>query len=226
MTSPWDGLLLDSRLVRESASVEQVATEHTEVRAELGEVLGPLVVPDTVLAKLDRVIGGLGVGPLPVAVVSSTGAGGIVSLAERECTELEIVASYSTLRDLDDLAGNAARVVAAARGLPESVVVHVGLPAVPGWEAAAETVEAAGLSAAVGADRGQWSALVELDLPFAVSDPTCVVTDTIRTVHALVEGDEINDGPVDIARVRRRLRAVWTEDPVRAARDLGSLSAS
>lgn len=215
----WDGVLLDARLSRDDAHVEQVVTEHVEVRAELADVLGPLVVPDSMLAKVDRLVGGLGVGPLPVAVICSTGAGGLVSLAERECADLEVVAACSTLRDLDDLAGNAARVVAAGRTLPESIAVQVGLPRAPGWEAAAEVVEAAGFWAAVAADTDQWSVLVELDLPFVVTEPTVAVGDVIRTVHGLVEGSE-DAGPVDPERVRRRLRGVWTEDPVRSARSL------
>jgi len=215
----WDGLLLDCRAVRPDAVIEQVVTEHSEVRADLGDVLGPLVVPDDVLGRVDRVVGSLGVGPVPVAVICSTGAGGVVALAGRECDDLELVAASSTLRDLDDLAGNAARVVAAARTLPETITVHVGLPATPGWQAAAEVVEAAGLSADVGADVDQWSLLVELDLPFVVSDPSLAVGDVIRTVHRLVEGDD-GAGPVDPTRIRRRLRGLWTTDPLRSAREL------
>ena len=86
-----------------------------------------------------------------------------------------MVGAVSVLRDLNDLAGSAARVVAAAEALDESVRVLVELPDAPGWPAAAELVEAAGLSAQVRAGHSpaalieQLAALVEADLPFSVA---------------------------------------------------------
>lgn len=209
----WDGLLWDARLVADGADPVRVATEHGELRAERGDALGPLLVPDTALARLDRAVGDLGVGPVPVAVISSTGAGGVLAVAGRECSDLSVVAVHSTLRDLDDLAGNAARVVAAARALPDGVEVTVGLPTAPGWQRAAETVEAAGLVAAVGDDHDQWAELVELDLPFVVTDDRGGVEAIIRTVHGLIEADPATSAPLDPDRVRRRLRGIWTNAP-------------
>ena len=58
---------------------------------------------------------------------------------------VRVVAVESALRDLDDLAGNAARVASAAGELDESIAVFVEIPYAPGWERAVEEVEAAGL---------------------------------------------------------------------------------
>ena len=72
------------------------------------------------------------------------GAGGVTALARR-AGRLHLVAVETVLRDLDDLAGNAARVVAAAADLPPGVDVFVGFPAANGTVDAVEVVEAAGL---------------------------------------------------------------------------------
>ena len=79
------------------------------------------------------------------------------------------------LRDLDDLVGSAARVISAAAELGPDVDVFVGLPYVPGWEAAVEPIEAAGLYGKIDAGGEptatveQLSILVEADLPFKIT---------------------------------------------------------
>lgn len=145
--------------------------------------------------------------PLPVTVVNTTGAGGLVSLAARSTPHLEVVAVRSALRDLDDLTGNAARVVSAASELGEEIEVYVELPDAWGWERAAEVVEMAGLFAglAVASDNGRagtdhlqtdptlttrMSVLIELDLGFALDaramEPSAV-PGLIAAVDALID---------------------------------------
>lgn len=224
-----DGLLLDASLLRDPDAIDRVATEHVERRqADDGSRIAALLVPDTALAALDRAVGKLGVGPLDVAVVCGRGAGDLLPLAEREFTDLSVTAAHVELRDLGDLAGNAARVGAAARTLPTDVTVRVGLPSGPGWQQAAETIDAEGLSAAVGADAEMMSALVELDVPFVVTagaDRADQVDRLLAAVHVLVDTADVvraqalltgEDSPggieVDLPRVRRRLRGVWVSD--------------
>ena len=212
----WTGLLFDAGLVRGSIGHEQVVTEFAErCQGEWAEVCGPLLVPDTMLAKVDRSVGSLGVGPLDVCVVSSTGAGGVAALADRSYETVQIAAVHSVLRDLDDPAGNVRRVGAAARALGE-VAVHVGLTDAPGWEAAAETIDMEGLAAAVSAPGAlgvtQMSFLVELDCPFVVSDPSAAPVDLAATVLGLVDQTAPIPGwpgDADAVRVRRRLHGVW-----------------
>ena len=99
------------------------------------------MVPDTQLGEVGAPASG---GPdLAVSVINSGGAGGVLGLSRRARPGLDVVA-VSMLRDLDDLAGNAARVVAAAEALDPDVAVFVGLPYAPGWAGAVEVVEAAG----------------------------------------------------------------------------------
>jgi hypothetical protein len=92
---------------------------------------------------------------------------------------VRVVAVESALRDLDDLASNAARVVAAAVELDDDVQIFVELPYAPGWERAVEEIEAAGRYGKIrtggpdvadcpSADQlaRQLSVLIEADLPF------------------------------------------------------------
>lgn len=222
------GLLLDAALLSEHADVGRVAVEHVERRqGDRGEQIGALLVPDTALAALDRAVGALGVGPLDVCVVCGQGAGGLLPLADREFADLAVIAAHVELRDLGDLAGNVARVGAAARTLPDDLLVRVGLPTAPGWEQAAETIDAEGLTAAVAADATVMGALVELDVPFVVTAgiggrqlerllaAIHVLVDEADTDHAraLLAGDESAAMvEVDLPRVRRRLQGVWVND--------------
>lgn len=149
----WDRLIDDASMFPPgNAGPGEAVARHVQYRTgaadqppQVPAVVGPLVIPDTALVAVDRAVGAIGAGPIEVSVVCSTGAGGLVSLAGRETEDLTVVAVEVALRDLDDLAGNAERVAQAALALPEPVRVFVELPYAPGWERAAEVVEAAGL---------------------------------------------------------------------------------
>jgi hypothetical protein len=191
-----------------SASVPEAVRRHREHRsAWFAPLIGPLVVPDTELAQVSRVAtdataGGDGEG-LPVSVVISSGAGGLVALARRDLPGLEIVAAEIALRDLDDLAGNAGRVVAAAEELDlDAVSVFVEVPYGHGWIGAVEVIEAASLFGKIRtgglepdafptADRlaQQLSVLIEADLPFKATAglhrawPNQVTDERGQTLH-------------------------------------------
>jgi hypothetical protein len=200
-------------------------------------LLGPLVVPDVMLAEVGRI--DPDADPLPVCVVNSTGAGGLVSLASREVPGVRVVAVESALRDLDDLVGNAARIVSAAAELDDSVDVYVEIPDGARYERAVEEVEAAGLNGAVRLeDDGraahqllarQLSTLVEADLPFKVTGQGLGVLNMLVAVQILIETGSQRDAvemlrteqyvvaPTVVdwdeetgSRLRRRLRAVAT----------------
>src|SRR3954451_6745854 len=142
-----------------SAEVEEALAAHWDYRRSwFASMVGPLVVSDQKLAQLGRAVqryddpadpadpSGPGAEDLDVSVVITSGAGGLVSLAGRRLTGLRLRAVESALRDVDDLAGEATRVVAAAGELDATVHVFVELPYAQGWERAVEVVEAAGLS--------------------------------------------------------------------------------
>ena len=205
MTAPAPlllGLLDDAALL--SASAPDLSASVRDHRAHrsgsLGSCLAALVVADQQLGELGRIAGPP---ELSVLAVNTGGAGGLAALGRRNLPGVQVVAVQSALRDLDDLAGNAARVVSAARELPESVEVYVELPDAAGWQRAVEVVEAAGLSAAVraasliGQRQGgpsdvalveQLSGLVEADLPFAVAGWDRSLAGLLLAVHGLVDG--------------------------------------
>lgn len=179
------------------------ATAHRALRARPdGWAVGPLVVGDERLVGLDEHVA--------VSVLTSGGAGSVAALARRTGA-LRLVAVESVLRDLDDLAGNAARVVAAASGLPDGVEVFVGLPAGGGLVDAVEVVEAAGLQGRLdlGSRRGaaeQMSVLIEADLEFKATGlaadafgPYGVVA-VLMAVEALVDGADTEDAEQLLAR--------------------------
>lgn len=190
-----------------------------------GWAVGPLVVRDERLA-------GLG-GDVALNVLTSGGAGGVTALA-RHADGLHLVGVETVLRDLDDLAGNAGRVVAAAAELPDGVDVFVGIPAAPGTVSAVEVVEAAGLLgrievAARPSGAGEWlSVLVEADLAFKVTglgaDPLGPygLVALLMALEALVDGADPADADallshVDADRAVAGLRG-WddaTQDRVR-----------
>lgn len=118
----------------------------------LDPLIGAVAVRDDDLPRL-------GEPGLPVAVVVTGGAGQLAGPA-RLCARrgLTVASVTVALRDLDDLAGNARRVVTAvddARAdgsLAEDATVRVALPAEPaghGWLAAADEIAAAELEAAL-----------------------------------------------------------------------------
>ena len=152
-----------------------------------------------------------------------------------------MVAVESALRDLDDLAGNAARVVSAAEELAENIRVYVEIPYAPGWERAVEVVEAAGLfgkirtgnpanSATPTYDQlaHQLSALVEADLAFKATaglhhaqpmpgpDPDRPMQhgflNLLAGVEALVEDASVTEA-ADVLRDADPARiGAWSED--------------
>ena len=166
-----------------NASVPDAVRRHREHRsAWYAPMIGPLVVPDTELAQVSRA-GGESTAdgePIDISVVITGGAGGLVALARRDLPGIAVTGAEIALRDLDDLAGNAERVVAAAEELdPDEVMVFVELPFRHGWVAAIEVVEGAGLNGKIRtgglepdayptADQlaQQLSELIEADLPF------------------------------------------------------------
>lgn len=163
-----------------------------------GWVVGPVVVGDERLAGLDT--------DVALSVLTGGGAGSVAALAGRLGT-LPVVAVETVLRDLDDLAGNAGRVVAAASGLPDGVEVYVDIPAGHGTVEAVEVVEGAGLLGRVTLSDApgpltfgaRLSVLVEADLPFKATGlgtdpfgPSGVVT-VLMAVEALVDGADAAD---------------------------------
>jgi hypothetical protein len=195
-----------------NASVPDAVRRHREHRsAWFAPLIGPLVVRDTELAQVSRAVtdGTAGAGgevdreALAVSVVISGGAGGLVALARRDLPGLTIVAAEIALRDLDDLAGNAGRVVAAAEELdPDEVSVFVEVPYGHGFIGAVEVIEAASLLGKIRtgglepdafptADQlaQQLSVLIEADLPFKATAglhrawPNRVTDERGRTLH-------------------------------------------
>jgi hypothetical protein len=192
-----------------NASVPDAVRLHREHRASwFAPLIGPLVVADTELAEVSRSVTVAGDGREPgedlaVSVVIGGGAGGLVALARRELPGVAVVAAEIGLRDLDDLAGNAGRVVAAAGELdPDEVTVFVEVPYGPGWVGAVEVIEAAGLHGKIrtgglepdafptaGRLAEQLSVLIEADLPFKATAglhrawPNRVTDAQGRTLH-------------------------------------------
>ena len=201
------------------ATAAEAVRMHLDHRwAWYSDLIGPLVVPDSKLAEVGRHGGVL----VEVSVINSGGAGGLLSLARRDVPGVRVVAVESALRDLDDLAGNAARVAAAAGELGEDVSVFVEIPYAPGWERAVEEVEAAGLfdkirtgspdnsaTPTYGQLAEQLSVLVEADLAFKATaglhhaqpipgdDPDRPVQhgflNVLAAVEALIEGAALSD---------------------------------
>ena len=238
-----DGLLTDAGLLCPGVSAQEAVAAHRQHRAaEYAALVGPFHVPDDRLAEIGRVAG-----PEPVAVqvLVGGGAGGLLALSRRTVAGISVVGAVSVLRDLDDLTGNAARVVAAAEALDESVRVLVELPHAPGWPAAAELVEAAGLAAqlrAVGSVTllvEQMAVLVETDLPFSVAGVLPgSLAGLLLSVDALVETGDAEEAaalltsndrdaatvlrPLSATRVRRRLLGVDCPDLAVTAAQLGA----
>ncbi|HET9872794.1 MAG TPA: hypothetical protein VFP89_09395 [Propionibacteriaceae bacterium] len=147
----FEGLVDDAAMFPPgSAEVADAVAAHREYRRSwFAPLIGPLVVSDQKLAGVGRALSGGGSDAgrdevLAVSVVNTSGAGGLVSLAQRHVAGVRVVAIESALRDLDDLAGNAARVVSAAADLDDEVAVFVEIPYAPGWERVVSEVEAAG----------------------------------------------------------------------------------
>ncbi|HET8560436.1 MAG TPA: hypothetical protein VFL69_07970 [Marmoricola sp.] len=134
-----------------NAPLDRAVAEHLDHRrAEYADLVGPFVVSDVKLPDLIEVVGDRG--PLAVSVVVTGGAGAIepaVRWAGR-APELELRALELALRDEEDLAHNAARVVAALDALGDElagVTAFVEPPRVhgepgAGWLAALDELAA------------------------------------------------------------------------------------
>jgi hypothetical protein len=154
----WAGLVDDAAMfppgeARPADAVDAYRRRRSEPWAGL---VGPLVVSDHVLPEIAGLVDPGGEPPLPLSVVCSGGAGSLAPAAHwaGEAHGAELVALEVALRDLDDLAGSARRVVRAAEAVATSGVeapVHVELPVPwhaepsPGWLAALDEVAAADL---------------------------------------------------------------------------------
>jgi hypothetical protein len=197
------------------------------------DLVGPFVVDDRTLGALDRAVrtaDGAGVpdldDPLHVGVVVTGGAGALGPAARRaESGSLSLDALHTSLRDLDDLPGNARRIVAAVDAaldsgdLDDRVGVHVALPRPAGtepsrhWLAALDTlaasdlavtfapaeVGAAGLAACIGAALDR-----ELRFTCAGGSPRAVTgTAGVGVVNVLVATRASLDGAAaaDVAAV-------------------------
>jgi hypothetical protein len=201
----FDSLLDDETLLRrQDLPVAAMVADHLALRKTYGRLIATLVSPDRQLAELARHI------PadltVPVSVIISGGAGGLLGLARRDLPGVGIVSAEPALRDLDDLAGNAARVVSAAAELGNEVAIFVDLPYAPGWKTAVELVEAAGLYGKIlygkiASDEAeprqtaeQLSFLIEADLPFKISSRSATGWSALlTTVAALIDGASIED---------------------------------
>lgn len=206
----WAGILDDARATAPDASPspESVA-QHRELRDS--GLVGALAVRDTDLASLRGV-------DLPLRVVLTSGAGGVVgtlSLADR--LGLTVAALQVSLRDVDDLAGNARRVVTAVDAarddglLEDDVRVHVDVPTdLPGgvggaWARAADEVAAAELELHLRCDGvvdvrpdevARWiDAALDRETPFSVSAAAAVSdADRIGVVNLLLATRQVFDG--------------------------------
>ena len=134
----------------EAPLAEAVPAHRDHLTEPYAAMVGPFVVSDTRLPELAGLVEPEGE-PLRVTVVVTGGAGAIEP-AYRWATApgLEVAGIEVALRDLDDLAGNARRVVAAVSQVGVDVPVHVEPPLVPGspshgWLAALDEVASADL---------------------------------------------------------------------------------
>ena len=150
LPAAWSGLLDDAAIFPPgNAPLHDATVAHAEHRrAWYGDLLGSFVLKDTDLPLVRGV-------EHPLSVVVTGGAGQVAGpLGAAARLGLRVAGLEIALRDLDDLPGNARRVVAAvdhARAdgvLEEDVPVFVELPQDDpsyGWEAAADEVAAAEL---------------------------------------------------------------------------------
>ncbi len=141
--STWAGLVDDAAIFPpgDVPLLDAVDAFRARTAEWYADLVGSFVVTDTRLPDVPVEI--------PVSVVVTGGAGavaGVAALAARRghrLTGIEIA-----VRDLDDVAGNVRRIVAAvdaarAEGLPEETAIHIELPQAPpsaSWLAAADAV--------------------------------------------------------------------------------------
>ncbi len=140
----WHGFVDDAAIFPPGEAPLHEATAAYAARpAADAEYVGSFVLRDTDLPLVRGF-------DAPLAVVVTGGAGqlaGPVGLSAR--LGLRLSGLEVALRDLDDLAGNARRVVAALDALDDDVPVHVELPVVEpsaSWMAAADEIAGAELA--------------------------------------------------------------------------------
>jgi len=196
----FDRLFDDERLVRDlHTPLASALADHLTLRKAYRSMLATLVVPDRLLAEVARQVPDGA--SIPLSVITSGGAGGLLGLARRTLPGVDLVSAEPALRDLDDLTGSAARVVSAAAELGGDIAIFVELPYAPGWQAAVELVEAAGLYGKLAAEQleprraaEQLSILIEADLPFKIttgsSDGGLAV---LTATEALINGASLDD---------------------------------
>lgn len=155
MTSPlptiWHGLIDDAAIFPPGNADLGEAVAAFEARGSewYADLVGSFVVTDTRVADAHRVA----TRSLPVSLVVTGGAGAISGAARLAGKRGELAGLEIAVRDLDDLPGNARRIVAAVdaardEGLLDEQPVFVELPlqATPhGWLAAADEVAGAEL---------------------------------------------------------------------------------
>ena len=149
LAEPWVGLVDDAAIFPpgNSALSDAIAAYSSRRDEWYADLVGSLVVKDVDVPAVEA--------PLPLSIVVTGGAGAIAGAAKLATRAGHPVAGIEiALRDLDDLAGNARRVVAAvdaARSeglLDDETPVCVELPHVgstASWLAAADEVAAAEL---------------------------------------------------------------------------------
>jgi hypothetical protein len=232
-----DSLVDDETLVRQAeAPVAALVASHCELRNAYPDLLATLVVPDSRLTEIARQLPPRA--GVSLSVITSAGAGGLLALIRHNPASVDIASVEPALRDLDDLAGSAARVISAAGGLEPEIAVFIELPYAPGWESAVELIEAAGLSGKIAVGKSepqriveQLSILIEADLPFKITSP--FQEDwlaLLSTVEALIAGASLEEAtellrlgdrdqvgtamaswnPTTQSRVRRRVRRIGT----------------
>jgi hypothetical protein len=229
----FDSLFDDERLVRHlDTPLASAIADHLRLHEAYQSMLATLVVPDRLLAGVARQAPDGA--SIPVSVITSGGAGGLLGLARRSPPGVDITSAEPALRDLNDLAGSAARVVSAAAELGSDIAIFVELPYAPGWQVAVELVEAAGLYGKLAAEQvephrtvEQLSILIEADLPFKITtgsgDGGLAV---LAATEALIDGASLDDaaeliqsvgndqmqplvsawGQATRSRIRRRIR--------------------
>ncbi len=203
-----------SRFVDDASPLPEGAVERRP-----SPVVGDRAVPDDELPRLRGFRGDL-------RVVLTGGAGQVAGPASYCRTHgLEVSALDITLRDLDDPAGNARRVVAAvhaamdAGDLLEDTVVHVriGGEPTPSWLAAADVLAEAEMVIALPLDAVEPDAWIDaaLDRETQVS---LVGGDAPRAVAAVATAARLWGDDGDLDRGRRWVRS-WLTTEVHDALD-------